>query len=428
MPKRPNILLITTHDSGRHFGCYGIPEVHTPVIDRLAGEGIRLTNYFATVPICCASRASMLTGQYPQTHGLMDLCHPNFGWALRDGERHASHILRDAGYRTTLYGIQHEVVDVETLGFDDVNTQYPIQGDVSHAESVAEGVASFLTNEAGGDRPFYAQVGFLQTHTPFDIGGVKPDDSDGVYVPPYLVRDDDSVAQLSQLQGAIKTVDNAVGTIVNALEDSGLAENTLLIFTTDHGIEVPRAKWNLYDPGIAIALVARWPGGGITGGRTCDHLLGNVGFLPTLLELIGVPIPANVEGHSFASDLRDSNTPPACDAIYGLYHKTNGRFVRTNTHKLIRHFDAAFDYLNVPVAFADVLQKRGMKQVQLYDLENDPNEFEDVSGKPEYAEIQADLNGRLWRWLESVNDPVLRGPVRTPTYERAIGEYERWRG
>jgi len=88
MAGKVNILQITTHDSGRHFGCYGHRTLHTPQIDALAADGVQLDNYFAVAPICCASRASMLTGRYPQSHGLMDLCFPPFDWALREDERH----------------------------------------------------------------------------------------------------------------------------------------------------------------------------------------------------------------------------------------------------------------------------------------------------------------------------------------------------
>ena len=98
---------------------------------------------------------------------------------------------------------------------------------------------------------------------------------------------------------------HAVGTILAALDASGLAENTIVVYTTDHGIEFPRAKWFLYDAGIAVALLMRWPGGGITGGRVCDWLLSNVDFVPTLLDLAGVPIAQTVEGRSFAAWFAD---------------------------------------------------------------------------------------------------------------------------
>ena len=115
MSQRPNILIITNHDSGRHFGCYGVETVHTPAIDALAADGMRFENYFATVPLCSPSRGAMLTGRYPQSTGLMGLTHAPWHWSLNKGEQHLSHILRDAGYHTALFGLQHEAADVQTL-------------------------------------------------------------------------------------------------------------------------------------------------------------------------------------------------------------------------------------------------------------------------------------------------------------------------
>ena len=113
-----NILQITTHDTGRHIGCYGHPTVHTPAIDSLAADGVMMTNYFAAAPICCASRASMLTGRYPQSHGLLDLSFPPFSWRLGNGEAHLACLLSST-HHTVLFGIQHEAFgdDVERLEF-----------------------------------------------------------------------------------------------------------------------------------------------------------------------------------------------------------------------------------------------------------------------------------------------------------------------
>ncbi len=425
MAKQPNILQITTHDSGRHFGCYGHSTVHTPNIDALAADGVRMTNYFATVPICCASRASMLTGRYPQSHGLMDLCFAPFNWALNDDERHISHILHDAGYRTLLFHIQHEVAwdDIGRLPFDEIRAQ----DSSPTALDTAEEVCRFLEAESGGAEPFYAQVGFFETHTPFDFGGVKPDTSLGVEIPPYLA--DDAVARdtMAQFQASVRRADEAVGRIVEALRRSGREHDTLFVFTTDHGIEVPRAKWTLYDPGIAIALVMRCPALGLTGGMACDALAGNVDYLATVLELAGLDVPDRVQGLSFAGALRGGREAPGRDAVFAMYHKSQARCVRTRRHKLIRYFDAAVDYHTVPVRFQDVLMKRGIKQIELFDLDKDPNEFANVAGQDEYADIQRKLDARLWRWMESVDDALLRGPIATPSYRAAISDYQAWK-
>lgn len=416
-----NILQITTHDSGRHFGCYGHSTVRTPVIDRFAEDGVLFTNCFCTVPICSASRACQLTGLYPQSNGLMDLT--GFGWRLGDDVRHASQILRSAGYHTLLFGIQHEVAsdEMERLAFDFTRPQ------PNDAAGVADGVTEFLRREASSQQPFYAQVGFFETHTPFDRGGAIPDTAKGVEIPPYLADAPSSRETMAAFQGALRNVDAAVGRILEALRSSGLEENTLVIFTTDHGIEVPRAKWFLYDPGIAIALVMRCPAAGLTGGLRWDGLMSNVDYLPTVLEIANVKTPVKFQGLSHATALRAQNPGSTRDAVFGLYHKTQSRYVRTNRHKLIRHFDHAIDFSILPVRIEDVQKARVIPLVELFDLEADPNEFHNLAGNPAHSDLQHELETMLWRWMESVDDPLLRGPVRSPCYEASIGEYRAWK-
>jgi N-sulfoglucosamine sulfohydrolase len=427
MADRPNILLITTHDTGRHFGCYGYDTLCTPNIDHIAAEGLRFSNYFATVPICSASRVTMLTGMYPQTHGVVDLAHPVYGWPMRDPNQHLSYVLRNAGYRTHLFGMQHETADPTLLGFDEIHSHDKHDRPHAAAEPVAEQVAAFLDTHRDSDAPFYAQVGFRETHTPFGADNQAPDESRGVEVPPYLVEDDASRAEMALFQGAVQTVDDAVGVISNALAQSGVENDTLLIVTTDHGIEVPRSKWTLYDPGIAIAMIMRWPAGGLVGGEVCDRLMGNVDFMPTLLELVGVTPPDDLEGVSFSDALQDSNAEAPRNAVFGLYQKFEMRSVRTDRFKLIQHFDFPIDFLHLPVAMDQVLERRVVGMVELFDLDADPNEFTNIADEPEYADVRADLCDWLWRWLEFVGDPILVGPTTTPSYRMAQADYAAWR-
>ena len=421
MPGRLNILQITTHDTGRHFGCYGRQTVQTPAIDQLSARGVLFTNYFTTVPICSASRASQLTGLYPQTNGMLDLV--GFGWRLNNDVQHASQVLKSAGYHTMLWGVQHEVPgsDRDRLAFDFAQ---PTPND---AIAVADGVAAFLKEDAKSQQPFYAQIGFFETHTPFDRGDTEPDTANGVEIPPYLADTASSRTAMAAFQGAVRNVDTAVGSIMDALRDSGLEDNTLVVFTTDHGIEMPRAKWHCYDPGIAIGMVMYGPSVGLNGGRQCNLLMSNVDYLPTILDLAQVECPKEVQGHSFAGSLRSDRPSPIRDCVFGLYHKTQSRYVRTKRYKLIRHFDNATDFHTVPVHLEDMQNKRVIGQVGLFDLETDPDEFDDLSGSPEHAATQKELETALWDWMESVDDPLLHGPVRSPCYDAAFAEYHAWK-
>ncbi|MBN1672334.1 MAG: sulfatase [Kiritimatiellae bacterium] len=435
MKDRPNIIVMTTHDTGRHFGCYGYETVHTPAIDGLARDGYRFTNYFACSSVCVPSRSTMMTGRYPQSHGQM--CMPvsavvdeplfPWDWQFNEGERHLSHILQAAGYYTALIGFQHEAFQAEQLGFDARLAEMIPWSVRRGADEVAAAAAEFLKDSARRGVPFYAQIGFFETHFPLDFGGIQPDSSQGVFVPPYIAENETAIARLAQFQGSVRKADGAVGVILEALKTSGLARDTIVVFTVDHGPQFPRAKYTLYDPGIAVALIVRWPGGGLEGGRTCPWLLSNVDFLPTLLELIGLPVPERVEGVSFAGAFSDPAPEPPREEVFGFFHSQAIRCIRTERHKLLRNF--AFRLLmEVPADMAEpggrALSKK-VPAVQLFDLAADPNECHDVAPDPKYAAVRQDLDERLWRWLEQVNDPILNGPVPTPAYFEAIADYRR---
>lgn len=417
MANRPNIVLITTHDSGTHFGCYGVDTVHTEAIDSLAADGVRLENMICSSPVCSPSRASLTTGRYPQSNGMFGLLHSPWDWRLNEGERHVASLLGEAGYESALFGFQHEHTNPTELGFERVEARQPLP----RADQVAEAFAGFSA-ERRDDRPLYAQIGFWETHRPWDRYGDGPDDTKGVWVPPYLEDNAAWREDLAGLQGVIRVVDEAVATITRALHDSDLEENTIVIFTTDHGIEFPRAKWFCYDPGIRVATILRWPGGGLTGGRVCDQLLSNVDVLPTLLELAGLDVPDSVEGRSFAASARDESAPSPRDTAYGMFLGRDNRFLRTTRYKLIRNFGAT-RYPRPPIAAMGTRADLNVEPVELYDLEADPNEFSNVAEEPDYAEVRAELDEKLWNWLEELDDPILRGPTPTPAWERAMADY-----
>ena len=176
-----------------------------------------------------------------------------------------------------------------------------------------------------------------------------------------------------------------------------------------------------------VALVLRYPAAGLIGGKECPHLLGNVDYLPTVLELAGLKTPAHIQGRSFAAALGDNGATAPREAIFAMYHKTQSRCVRTARFKLIRHFEAATDFHEVPVRHENCMMRRGSEQVELFDLENDPNEFTNVANRPEHKAVQARLDTLLWEWMEIVRDPILKGPVQSPAYLAAMQDYGQWK-
>jgi N-sulfoglucosamine sulfohydrolase len=284
--------------------------------------------------------------------------------------------------------------------------------------------------------PFYMEVNFFEPHRPFDFGGVAPDREKGVQVPAFLPDNEAAREELAGMQGAIRKVDAAVERILAAVERAGLAENTCVLFTADHGIAFPRAKTTLYDTGIEIALLMRWPGGGAAGGRVYQELISNVDLLPTLLEAAGAAVPANVQGRSFLPLLQGrSYTPRSAVFAEKTYHELYDpqRCIRTARHKLIHHFEvasrayASTDITDGPTYKTmanDLAKERSM--LELYDVQADPAEERNLASDPSQAGTVAELGRQLRAWMQETDDPLLRGPIPSPFYHEAIRTLNAW--
>lgn len=422
--RRPNVLMITCHDLGQHLGCYGVKTVQTPNLDGLAARGLRFANFYSTSAVCSPGRASLHTGRYPQSNGLMGLTHAPWWWKLGDEERTTAQILRDLGYATYLVGFTHIHSDPKRLGYD--RRLSPRCSAVQTVQATKELIAA--AGKAG--KPFFAKVGFTEVHRRFTHGR---DDAKGVYVPPWLqdtkqIRDD-----LAAYQATIKFFDERVGEILDALAASEVADSTLVIMTSDHGIPYPGAKWSARKAGLEVPFIVHQPGTVFAGGKVFTQIMSNVDVLPTLLDYLGAKIPDNVQGVSFLSLIEGkSDKPPRAEA-FGQYtpdmkRDNLSRCVITDRYQLIRYFDqgraVAYPVDVHPQTVANHEQRcktKGTRPfVQLYDLRADPGELKDIAAKPEKKAIVRDLSRRLLAWMKRVNDPLLNGPLRTPYYDRAI--------
>lgn len=414
------IVSITCHDLGRHLGCYGIASVDSPNVDALARDGVRFDQAFCAAPQCSPSRAALATGRYPHTNGVMGLAHGGFGWDLHPSERHIASLLALHGYGTHLFGLQHVAPIPAGLGFDGIH------GSGSGAE-VSEDFARWCSS-ALTPQPTYVEINLFEPHRPFDFGGVRPDDSRGVFVPGYLPETPESREEMAALQGAIKATDRSIGRILEAIDGSGAMDEALILLTADHGIAMPRAKCTLYDPGIEIAFIVRWLAGEARVGARSE-LIANVDALPTMLEAAGVPLPHNLQGRSLLPLIQGHSYEPR-DAVYAekTWHSYYDpmRALRTDRYKLIWNFESAFA-VEVP---ADVQQGAIFRSspraysgdrtqaLELYDLHEDPLEGNNLAAEPDCKDRVDELAGRLLRWMEDTDDPLLAGPIPSPHYRR----------
>ena len=432
---RPNVFLVHCHDLGQYLGCYG-HDVETPNLDGLAADGVRFENHFCTAPQCSPSRASMMTGTYPHENGVMGLAH--MGWELDSDWMTLPKHLREAGYSTHLLGFQHEVPDnPERLGYETAHTE------TERALELVDVVDAFL-DDREDDRPFFVSLGIEEPHRPFrreylDDEVYEASDPDDVEPFPYLpdhpgVRED--IAALQAL--TTETLDTAFGEIRDLIREAGIAEETLVVFTTDHGLAMPRAKGTCYDAGLETALLMHQPGR-IEGGDTRDELVSNVDLLPTLLDLVGLEPPAGVTGRSFAPLLRDEPYVER-DRVFGemTWHDRYNpmRAIRTRRFKYVRNF-SVLPRVFVPLDVVPTPSGRAVHEEfhaedrpaeELYDLEADPHEQHNLASDrafyepesagsgpdPEYVDVLEALRGRLERWMERTDDPLLDGPVPYP--------------
>lgn len=403
---RPNIIYLHSHDTGRYVQPYGFG-VPTPNIQRLAEEGVLFRQAFCAAPTCSASRTALLTGQSPHSAGMTGLV--NRGWQLNDYNQHLLHTLRGAGYHTVLGGLQHLHQERTHLGFDQIIA--PPKSTM--VAEVAPAAAAFLQNAP--QQPFFLDVGFFETHRDFP----QADPAAARYLrPPAPLPDTPDTRQdMADFVKMAGELDRGVGIILDALAAAGLAENTLVIQTTDHGLAFPAMKCNLTDHGIGVLLIMRGPGG-FTGGQVYDAMISHIDLFPTLCEYLNIAPPSWLQGKSLLPVIRGEHDE-INDAIFAevTYHAAYEpqRAIRTQRHKYIRRYGERTkpvlpncdDSLSKDLWLAAGWQEREVATEQLYDLRFDPNEMQNLAALPAYADTLQDLRQRLDQWMTTTADPLL---------------------
>lgn len=420
-----NIIYLHTHDSGRLLSPYG-HAFPTPELDRLADEGILFRQAFCCCPTCSPSRSSLLTGLNPHSAGMMGLAHR--GFRMSDYSKHLANYLRNFGYKTALCGIYHEISEdgkdllgyEETLGAlaleksDDRGRAW-IQRDKDNALAVAE----FLRRPH--DKPFFLSFGMFSTHRPFpanpSVNADRLSPPCGLPDTPVTRRDMAGFIEMAM------AVDECVGTVIRALKDSGLADDTVVFFTTDHGPAFPFHKCTLADTGIGVALMFRMPGA-FASGHTVDALVSHLDVFPTLCDIADLPKPDWLQGVSLLP-LITGDAGKVRDEIFSEvnFHASYEplRCVRTERYKLIRDFaDGCTPLANIDNSptkqlFLEAgLGTRKRPLVQLYDLVFDPSERQNLAESPHHAPVLKELSAKLHSWMLETEDPLLNSPLDPP--------------
>jgi N-sulfoglucosamine sulfohydrolase len=417
---RPNIILITADDMGTNdLGSYG-RDIHTPALDRLADDGMRFTQFYITTSSCSPSRCSFWTGKYPHATGAENLHDP-----LPEGNITIAGYLKDKGYYTGNIGKLHlgERPNV-TVQFDRIIERVFTGG---QASTEPNGIDAFL-DERSKDKPFFVGIGFSEPHRGYKQRSPipAPHKPDKVWVPPYLADDPEVRADIADYYDEINFMDTAIGRLLKRLEDEGLEDNTLVIFFSDNGMPFPRAKTTLYESGVRVPCIIKWPGN-IKAGSVTDALASSVDIAPTILDMLGIDVPADVQGSSMLPVLKDANA----DGREYVFVERNwhnyddhARAVRWKNFKYHYNFFPgepyymASDLLNSPSSLAmmrlldegkltpqQTILYHSIRPVEaLYDLDNDPHEFVNLAHRAEYQETLKHLRSVLSRWMADSGD------------------------
>ena len=425
-----NILYLNTHDIGRYLSVYG-QAVESPHLARLAEDCAVFTQCHCASPTCSPSRGALLTGQYPHNNGLIGLSHRGFEI---NGDHHLAAFLHNKGYETVLSGVQHEVIRGKegTLGYErslngDAYFDIPLpecEKLTMQDRMAAKNAAEYLLARKKTDRPFFLAVGFGCTHRAYP--NVEGEKEAYLQVPPHLPSTEETRRDMATMHLALKTMDACCGEVLNALRESGQYEDTLILFTTDHGLPMPRMKCCLYDAGTGVTLMMKIPGFEQSIGLQ-NALVSQIDVFPTLCEVLGVAAPNWLEGVSLMPLLR-GDADRVRDAVYAEinYHVAYQpvRSVRTDRWKLICRGEDSYDRFppaNVDdSAFKELWNSLGyfdreLPRWELYDLVFDPQEEMNLAEKPEYADTLSDMQAMLLSWQRETHDPLLtEGKVELP--------------
>lgn len=433
----PNVLWIVVEDQSDHYGPYGETLAKTPNVDRLAAEGAKFANAFVTAPVCSPARSALITGMYQTTIGAHH--HRSSRGEIKNELAADVHLIpelmKEAGYFVTNGRFVEPGSDQLDTGKTDYNFVYP--------DDLYDG--SDWSGRAPG-QPFFAQVqlrggklrnqGALETRDDVHTNGIDPAE---VTLPPYYPDDPVIRKDWAQYLESVEHVDWRVGRLLKRLEDEGVADNTIVVFFTDHGVSHARGKQFLYEEGIKIPLIISGPG--IAAGSTRDDLVAHIDIAATTLDLAGIAVPEAMQGRPLfgpGAEPREYvvSARDRCDET--VEHM---RSVRTDRYKYIRNYLPQRPHLQ-PNRYKDNktiiktirrLHEEGKlnphqerlftvprPEEELYNLDSDPHELTNLAGDPAHQETLEQLRQTLDEWVETGGD---RGPESPEAYDSDMAVY-----
>ncbi|MDA7880063.1 sulfatase-like hydrolase/transferase [Mariniblastus sp.] len=416
----PNIIWISCEDISPHLGCYGDKNAITPNIDQLANSSIRYTNAFTTAGVCAPCRSAIITGVYQSTLGTH---HMRCNAQLPKGVKPFPVYLRKAGYYCTNNSKQDYQFKTPSGVWDDSSKK------------------AHWKNRQDPEQPFFSVFNFTGCHesgiaseskykqVTQDLTPQQRQDAAQLTLPPYypdtpIVRED-----WKRNYELITAMDAWAGKLIQELKDAGEYENTIIMYWSDHGVGLPRAKRWLYDSGTHIPLIVKLPDGLNLENRigiADDELISSLDFAPTVLKLAGLKPPSHMQGRAFlGTDLQ-----PPRNYVYGARDRMDERYdiirsVRDQKYRYIRNYEphkAYYQYMNTPEKGATMKELRRVHALgklsteaklfmqkskpaeELYDLQSDPHEVNNLIGDSKYSTVLERLRNAHLEWVVDTRD------------------------
>jgi arylsulfatase A-like enzyme len=437
--RRPNIVIFIADDLNmQDVGAYGNTDVKTPNMDRLSDEGMQFSRAYAASSMCTPSRSALFTGMYPHNNGAQ-MNH----FTVKPGVNNLPQFLKALGYRVVISG-KTDVFPLDNFPFEVIGKEFgkyePIENRVDRKNESVQMIENHFKEHP--DQPLCLIVAPWLPHVPwfphrdFDPAAIK--------IPAYLADTKETRSALASYYQSISAADNMLGRVLNALDKAGETNNTITFLTSDQGAQFPSAKWSVYDKGLHVPLIVRWPGHIVKSSKT-DALVSLVDITPTLIDLAGGQKVDTLDGKSFKTVLLD-HQKQIHDYIFGessmephyWYNYTPGRTVITadgwqyikNYHpgeRFITHIDKVERnefYFDSWEEAAKISQKARFllnrysyhPAEEFFNLNQDKEDFKNLAADPAYASELARGQVLLQKELDRQGETdamILKGTLPT---------------
>ncbi len=408
--KKPNFIVIIADDLGAtDLGTYGHPVIKTPNIDQLAKAGLQFNQAFLTTSSCSASRASILTGLYPHSTGA-----PNLHEEIPADRLLVTHYLHQAGYYTAAIGKWHIGEQVRSQFDRSIDDGDDTKGDIHWLEE--------LRNRPK-DQPFFFWLASKDPHVPYDA--LKPDgpyQPDKSVITPLMFDGPGARDNIAQYYTEISHLDQSVGRVIAELTTQGVLDNTYVIFLSDNGASMPRAKTTLYDTGLQTPLIIRGPG--VVAGKQSDSLVSSLDIMPMVLSLAGIHSANAMQGLSFERVLSSPATAHR-QYIFAEQHAhgfpINKRAVRSESYLYIKNIgenkvNCLLEVQPMGKELTEAYRNKQLNEVQsicyrkknpaeeLFDVKNDHWQVNNLAADPAHAAVLDEMRKQLADYAKQTAD------------------------